>query len=109
MPGASWVTPPHATVSKGGGRLEVVSCCIPSLVSNQQDHDPPSRSDPLESTVTVHCCLLGSIIIHHLGPGPPPLYDANDKGSTITTTISPHDTESTKLDQTGSTTATSDA
>ncbi|CAB1452723.1 unnamed protein product [Pleuronectes platessa] len=42
---------------------------------------------------------LGSIIICHLGRGPPPLSQSNaKKGSLIPSTISWHDIESTTLD-----------
>ncbi|CAB1413462.1 unnamed protein product [Pleuronectes platessa] len=63
-----------------------------SIVSNQQDHDPPSRPERHSSPQSP------SIATHH---EPPPRSWSNartrcqcDTGSATTTTISPHDTES---------------
>ncbi|CAB1421725.1 unnamed protein product [Pleuronectes platessa] len=67
-----------------------------SMVSNQQDHDPPSRPERHSSPQSP------STVTHH---EPPPWSWSNartrcqrDKGSATTTTISPHNTESTTLD-----------
>ncbi|CAB1416245.1 unnamed protein product [Pleuronectes platessa] len=68
-----------------------------SMVSNQQDHDPPSRPD-------------ATPVLSHRPPPPTrthhePRYWSTartqcqrDTGSATSTTISPHDTESTTLD-----------
>ncbi|CAB1436860.1 unnamed protein product [Pleuronectes platessa] len=67
-----------------------------SMVSNQQDHDPPSRPERHSSPQSP------STATHHK---PPPRSWSNartrcqrDTGSDTTTTISPHDTESATLD-----------
>ncbi|CAB1414478.1 unnamed protein product [Pleuronectes platessa] len=68
-----------------------------SMVSNQQDHDPPSRPERHSSPQSP------STATHH---EPPPRSWSNahthtrcqrDTGSATTTTISPHDTESATL------------
>ncbi|CAB1455061.1 unnamed protein product [Pleuronectes platessa] len=68
-----------------------------SMVSNQQDHDPPSRPERHSSPQSP------STAAHH----EPPWSWSNartrcqrDTGSATTTTISPHDTESATLDPT---------
>ncbi|CAB1422768.1 unnamed protein product [Pleuronectes platessa] len=66
-----------------------------SMVSNQQDHDPPSRPERHSSPQSP------STAAHH-EPPPRSWSDARTRcqrntGSTTSTTISPHDSESTKL------------
>ncbi|CAB1449105.1 unnamed protein product [Pleuronectes platessa] len=70
-----------------------------SMVSNQQDHDPPSRPD---ATPVLRHCPPPPTRTHH---EPPPrswstacTQCQRDTGSA--TTISPHDTESATLDPT---------
>ncbi|CAB1436154.1 unnamed protein product [Pleuronectes platessa] len=66
------------------------------MVSNQQDHNPPSRPERHSSPQSP------ATATHH---EPPPRSWSNartrcqcDTGSATTTTISPHDTESATLD-----------
>ncbi|CAB1422361.1 unnamed protein product [Pleuronectes platessa] len=68
-----------------------------SMVSNQQDHDPPSRPEAIP-------------VLSHRPPPPTRTHHEpwswsnahtqcqRDTGSATSTTISPHDTESTTLD-----------
>ncbi|CAB1450487.1 unnamed protein product [Pleuronectes platessa] len=73
-----------------------VSCTSSSMVSNQQDHDPPSRPERHSSPQSP------STATHH----EPPLWSwsnartrcQRDTGSATTTTISPHNAESATLD-----------
>ncbi|CAB1436861.1 unnamed protein product [Pleuronectes platessa] len=68
-----------------------------SMVSNQQDHDPPSRPERHSSPQST------STATHHEPPTRPwsnaRTRCQRDTGSATTTTISPHDTESATLDR----------
>ncbi|CAB1435169.1 unnamed protein product [Pleuronectes platessa] len=75
---------------------QVVPLQSQSMVSNQQDHDPPSRPD-------------ATPVLSHRPPPPTTSHRRGswsttriqcqrDTGSAPTTTISPHDTESATLD-----------